>query len=238
MWKLYKDTVHNEKYLYKFLSEENLQKFLNNGEIWFSLAREFGDKMECTTIDDFTNGKLNIKKIQERQNKYLISCWHAATKEVLSMWDTYVDTPEKRRKVALRFLKSDLIQFIKQSSNLPPNTKSSIHGKVIYKNIIGKSKSSLQKKRIQYFSFRKEYAFRYEKEYRFVIALSRPFEQKGWSLKIGNENQLLFKILINPLLKKAEYQKTKQKLLNSPQGDKVTESSLIKWLQPESNLWD
>lgn len=238
MWKLYKDTVHNERYLYKFLSETNLQKFLSSGEIWFSLAREYGDRMECTTINDFSNGKLNIRKIQERQKKYLISCWHSATKEVLSMWDTYVDAPEKRRKVALRFLKTDLIELMKQSNSSPTNSKTSIHGRVLYKNIIGKSKTALEGKRMKYFSFRKEYAFRYEKEYRFVISLSKASQQKGWGCKIGNTNDLSFEILVNPLLKKDDYIKTKQKLLKGTHKGKVTESSLAKWLLPESDLWD
>jgi hypothetical protein len=238
MWKLYKDTVHNEKYLYKFLSEANLQKFLSSGEIWFSLAREFGDRMECTTIDDFSNGKLDIKTIQQRQNKYLISCWHSATKEVLSMWDTYVDAPENRRKVALRFLKTNLIQLVKQSKYLPANSKSSIHGRVLYKNIIGKNKTSLQEKRLKHFPFRKEYAFRYEKEYRFVIQLNKSFQQKGWGCQIGDANDLSFEILVNPLLKKDDYIKTKQKLLKGTHKGKVTESSLAKWLLPESDLWD
>ncbi|MBK7652437.1 MAG: hypothetical protein IPJ20_19335 [Flammeovirgaceae bacterium] len=59
-WELYQESEPKEKYLYRFLSKEHLEKYLNSGSIWMARSDQFGDKMECVTIKDLSKGTSNI----------------------------------------------------------------------------------------------------------------------------------------------------------------------------------
>jgi hypothetical protein len=88
------------------------------------------------------------------------------------------------------------------------------------------------KKKVKFNAFRKESAFKYESEYRFVIQISNEFGADGFNCGIGDSAELPFKILINPLLPSESYNKLKQKLLDGEHSKKVRDSKLVKWLKP------
>ena len=94
-WEDYNVTNVKGKYLYKFLSEKQLALFLETGNLWFSRADKFGDKMECVMISDLRATKPDFKKIESRKKRHLISCFHEATIETLAFWDTYAKTEEE-----------------------------------------------------------------------------------------------------------------------------------------------
>src|SRR6266487_4318430 len=104
-----------EKYLFKFLSQESLDRFLDTGSIWFSRADIFADKMECVRIADLKKEIPDFDKIEERKKHFLISCWHLGDKEPLALWDTYSESIEKRRTFAIKFKRADLISLIRDS---------------------------------------------------------------------------------------------------------------------------
>ncbi len=99
-WNTYNTSGITDKYLYKFLSLKDLNRFLKSGDIWFSRSDIFGDKMECVMIADLLKPQLPLPAIETRKKKFLISCWHIANKESLALWDTYAKSDKKRRKVA------------------------------------------------------------------------------------------------------------------------------------------
>ena len=109
-----------QKYLFKFLSEENLKKFLEAGDRWFSPADIFGDRMECVLIADLQENPIDQAKIESRKKRTLISCWHLADQESLAMWDTYSKTKSQRRVCAIRFNVKHLNKLVKATKpNLP-----------------------------------------------------------------------------------------------------------------------
>lgn len=237
-WKVYNTEDINSKYLYKFLSERHLLRFLQTGNIWFSRSDKFGDRMECVMIKDLLKTPPDFKEIEARKQKHLISCFHEGNKETLAFWDTYAKIDEDRRKFALRFDREDLIKKIvsnKETLNCMPSLSRLVHGKVRYMNLIGASNKKLEAKTIKYTAFRKEYVFAYEREYRFDITLKNQTNDLGININIGNPEVLDFAILVNPLLESMDYMNCIAKINEFGFNDKYEESTLAKWLKPE--LW-
>lgn len=233
-WKDYNPKRTRGKYLIKFLSEEFLFKFLETGNIWFSRADQFGDKMECVTIDDLEEKSFPFKKITDRKQKYLISCWHNVDNESLAMWDTSFDSFDKRRVYAIKFELNELIGLF-NSSNVPILTSENLFGNAVYQDL--KNKGSISKnKRIRNAAFRKENAFEYEKEFRFILKLKSKFNTEGQNINIGNPQDLKFTIMVNPLLKKRVFNYYEYILKNDPIAKiKLRHSELVNWLKP--NIW-
>ena len=237
-WEHFHSNDLKEKYLYRFLSNGNLEKFLQTGNIWMARADTFGDKMECVNLKDLTKDKPPIAEIEERKKKHLISCWHLATNESLAMWDTYVSDINKRRVLAIRFDTKTLISKVESQlhfNSLPNEAFKLIAGTVQYKNLLRNSKELSDADRVRYVAFRKEYVFKYENEFRFVIQGQNRFATLGIDFHLGKPQDLSFSILVNPLLEKEEYVKTRAKILDGQFANKFTESTLTKWLKPE--LW-
>jgi len=223
------------KYLYKFLSKKHLELFLNSGSIWFSRADKFGDKLECVTIQDLKKEKIDIKKVKQIQRQHLIACFHEATNETLAFWDTYSQNEDERRVFALKF---QLDEFCKKiiDANIPIEShkiKKRIHGKVIYKNLLSTKKETLEEKKVKYISLRKEYAFKYEREYRFVIKTKDQFDENGINIHLGNITTQVFEILVNPLLENEPYFKLLDYLKEKDVFDKFSLTKITKFFKPE-----
>ena len=235
-WELFHAKDLKEKYLYRFLSNENLERFLQTGCMWMARADTFGDKMECVSLKDLLAERPPISAIEERKRRHLISCWHLATNESLAMWDTYVSDSKKRRVLAVRFETDVLIDKIEsqlQVNNLPKEAFKLIAGTVQYKNLLRSSKDLSNSERVRYVAFRKEYVFKYENEFRFVAQGQSEFSDFGFNFYLGKTKDLPFSILVNPLLEKEEYLKTRSKVLAGEFTNRFSESSLTKWLKPE-----
>jgi hypothetical protein len=231
IWQDYNPSKKRGRYLIKFLSKKNLDRFLNSGEIWFSRADDFGDKMECVTINDLLKEEFPFEELINRKRRHLISCWHNVGRESISMWDTSYPSPDKRRVYALKFEAEELIDQIR-SSDFKFSTKEKLFGSVIYKNLL-RDKHELQEDRVRRAAFRKEYSYNYEQEFRFVAKGNTPYEGKGYGLHIGNPEDLNYQIMVNPLLKKDEYNQLTGKLNLSDLGKhKYKESELVHWLKP------
>ncbi|MDB5211145.1 MAG: hypothetical protein JWQ30_1972, partial [Sediminibacterium sp.] len=194
MWKSYHTDKMTGRYLYKFLSLNRLEYFLQHGAIWFSRADQFADKMECVHINDLLAEKPDFAKIESRKKMYLISCWYNADHESLALWDTYATEPAKRRTVAIRFERKQLVQLFKNTFyGYSSYFKNSFwHGGVVYRNLVNADLQSLNGAAMKHPSFRKEAAFSYEKEYRFVMELHKDFRvgPLGSAYHLGDVNSL------------------------------------------------
>lgn len=237
-WQTYNTENIKSMYLFKFLSEKNLFRFLESGNIWFARSDKFGDKMECVTINDLLKPIPDFNEIESRKRKHLISCFHEGNKETLAFWDTYAKTDEERRKFALRFNRDDFIQRIESRRiselSIPPVARL-VHGKVKYKNLIGAKAEKLVMNKVKYPAFRKEYVFAYEREYRFDILLKDETEQPGFNFNIGTPDTIPFAIYVNPLLDKKDYKVCLERINSSEYKQKFKMSTLTKWLKPD--LW-
>lgn len=237
-WKPYNTENNKSRFLYKFLSERNLIRFLQTGSIWFSRSDKFGDKMECVMIKDLFKSPPDFKEIEARKRRHFISCFHEGNKETLAFWDTYAKTDEERRKYAIRFNREDLISKItsnKQDLASFQNISHLVHGRVKYKNLIGASNQKLESKTVKYTAFRKEYVFAYEREYRFDIALKEESSDLGINIHVGNPELIDFSISVNPLLESIDYIDCVSTIDQVGFSGKFQESALAKWLKPE--LW-
>lgn len=239
-WEPYNIVKPTGKYLYKFLSEKYLEDFLNTGDIWFARSDVFGDKMECLMIDDLKNGRPDFQKIESRKKKHLISCFHIGTYETLALWDTYAKQDNDRRKYAIRFNLEQLVTWLADATvddkKLPATTNLLIHGNVKYKNIIAAKADKYNQLKVKHPSFRKEAAFTYEKEYRFVFRLKNEFIKKGVALKIGETRELNFTILVNPFLEDNDFKSALRFIKDKGYGDKWKLSPITKWVKPK--IWD
>lgn len=237
-WKTYNTKDTKEKFLFKFVPISRLKSFLSDGEVWFSRADQFGDKMECVRIDDIATAKLDYTKIEERKRKFLISCWHLADKESLAFWDTYSDNILDRKNIAIRFKREVLIyalnNYFHRNDKFYYETQW-IHGRVQYKNMVNRKVDSLNMSRLKFPAFRKEKAFSYENEYRFVIEQRDEHLDKGFGYFIGDPTRLSFDILINPLLKKEDFSAMKNRVIDLGFEKNIKDSILTKWLRPD--LW-
>jgi len=223
------------KYLYKFLSKKHLELFINTGCIWFSRADKFGDKLECITIGDLKNKKIHLEKVKQIQRQHLISCFHEATNETLAFWDTYASKEEDRRVFALKFNLKALCKKI-VASDIPLETDQVIkmvHGKVIYKNLLSSKKEIIFRKKVKHISLRKEYAFNYEREYRFVVKTKEGFKSDGINIYLGDIKTQKVEILINPLLEIDAYQKLQEYLKKRDVFGKFKITRITKFFKPE-----
>jgi hypothetical protein len=231
-WLTYHTKNIKKKYLFKFLSEDHTAKFLNTGDLWFSRADVFGDKMECVRLSDLEKSPIDHNEIDKRKKSTLISCWHLEDKETLALWDTYSKTKRDRRVCAIRFKLSDLNQLIELSRPKLSDTdiKRNVYGKIVYKDL--SASANLKKKSVIYSAFRKERAFKYESEYRFVIQLNSQYKDEGLIYSLGNPTRLPFHILINPLISSEEYKRLKNRFESGDHSSKVKESHLVDWVKP------
>lgn len=236
-WTYYEHSSQKERqYLIRFLSEEKLSKFLENGSIWFPRADTFGDKLECITVRDVKEGSLDYSQVELRKQKHLISCWHMATNESVAMWDSYVSDPKDRRMFALRFDRSELVNNIKDArftKEVHELAKTFLYGPVRYKNMLRQNPSIRKEDKLRYAAFRKEYSFTYENEYRFVVQLKHESPETGTGLYIGEPTHLNFMILVNPLLDEWDYENAKRIIIEAGFAEKLRDSSLAKWFKPE-----
>jgi hypothetical protein len=234
-WQHYWKKEVKEKYLFRFMSNTNLDLFLKSGAIWFSRADQFGDKMECSRIKDLRGGKPDIEALKRNQKQYIISCWHLADKESLAFWDTFAGSEADRRVYAVRFKTHYLLNVIQRAvfQNEFYYRSSFTHGHVRYRKLAGLT--SLEDEKIRYVAFRKEFAFRYEEEYRFVVRSERPFEHKGQNYYLSPTKELKFDILVNPFLEKDRYRYYQEHVLSGPLKAHLKNSDLADWLKP--SLW-
>ncbi len=234
-WQRYNNKSKDGRFLIKFLSEKHLFNFFDTGEIWFTRADKFGDKMECATIDDLKTEPFNFKKLTERKEKHLISCWHNVGRESISMWDTSFKKPEDRRVYALKFPAIEFINHISAcsfSDDVEEIIKERLMGRVIYKNLL-KNTKELEEDRMRRVAFRKEYSFNYEQEFRFVARGSTLFSKEGYGLKINDFANVNYTIMVNPLLEREDYIKYLEILKKHPIGQQRHKNSeLVKWLKP------
>lgn len=233
-WISYRKPSKNKKYLFKFLSSTHLEYFLSTGNIYFSRADKFGDKMECVRIADLRKEKPDIPRLRKLQKKHLISCWHHDNKEMLAFWDTFAHDPKARKNFALRFKTDYLLDIFGRSASYNwRNNYKMLYGDVRYKNLV--SLKYLEDKKIKHPAFRKEFAFRYENEFRFVIRNEVVFKEEGFGYRLGIAKNLEFDILVNPFLKKDDYELCNEKIKNSEFADHLQHSVLTRWLRPD--LW-
>jgi len=235
-WKRYNAIDLKERYLYKFIQKDFLFLFLGTKNIWFSRADEFGDKLECVLAMELLQGKPDYGKIVERKEKFLISCWHLANNESLALWDKYVNDKSKRRIAAIRFERSHLVERMNDSINHNDRfhyTRTFKHGAIKYKDLLSIKPSTFDALLVKYPEFRKEKAFAYENEYRFVIGLENKYYEKGFPYHLLEPPSISFDILINPLLEAAEYNLIKEEIHNKGYGNHLKDSALNRWLHPE-----
>lgn len=237
-WHSYHTTHIKEKYLFRFVSLKHLEDFLTNGTVWFSRADKFMDKMECVHVSDLVGKKPDFERIKRRKFRYLISCWHVADHESLALWDSYATSEEDRRRVAICFDRKQLVSYmhdfdVKNHIRFY-NSPLFLHGGVVYSNLVTADSMALSKAGIKYPAFRKEAAFKYENEYRFVIEQKNEAES-GFAYMLDDPKYLDFKIIINPLLESEDYIKVGERINELGFWDKHELSALAKWMKPE--LW-
>lgn len=223
------------KYLYKFLSKKYLLDFIKTGNIWFARADMFGDKLECITIPHLKNKQIKLEEVVELQQCHLISCFHQATYETIAFWDTFADNDETRRNFCIKFLKTDLDNYIinlEIDSSVLSNTKELYYGRVAYKNLLTNKPEKLIKNKVKKVSLRKEFAFAYEKEYRYIIRGNNVFKRNGFGLKIGKPSSLKYRILINPLLNDDKYSESIDLLEEHNVHDKFELTKITKFFKP------
>lgn len=234
-WQQYNDKPDNGKFLIKFMSEKNLFRFFKNGQLWFSRADQFGDKMECVTINDLKAKHFPFAKLIERKHKHLISCWHNVGRESISMWDASYESLSDRRVYAIKFKTDELIKLIQPATfatDIENLIRENLFGRVVYKNLL-KDRNELDIDKMKRVAFRKEYSFSYEQEFRFVVRGNKVFKDKGYGLDMGDPMTLDYSIMVNPLLLKEDYIAYLNKLLAHPVGnEKYQDSELVGWLKP------
>lgn len=238
------DTYHTtdltEKYLYRFLSKEFLFEYLEKKAIWFSRGDGFGDKMECVMLKDLLVERPDFTDLERRKKTFLISCWHLANNESLALWDTYVKSKEQRRVAAIRFSRKDLARHFYDGILMNGhgfNYRARwMQGSVQYRNLTTMRKpQDVEEAVVKYSVFRKEYAFRYESEYRFVLQLPEPYSKKGFLFRLPEPPRVKFDVLVNPMLDADEYVALREEVKDRGYGEYLKESHLNRWLHPD--LW-
>lgn len=238
------DTYHTtdltEKYLYRFLPKQFLFEFLDKKAIWFSRADRFGDKMESVMLKDLLAEKPDFVELTKRKRRFLISCWHLANNESLALWDAYVKSKEDRRVAAIRFRRKDLAKLFKDGISMNEhgfNYRARwMQGNVQYRNLTTLRKfQEVADATLKYAVFRKEHAFRYESEYRFVLELPEPFSKEGFLFRLPHPPALKFDVLVNPMLEAGEYKALRAEIDDLGYGACLKDSHLNRWLHPD--LW-
>lgn len=237
MWKTYHTKNITESYLFRFLTIHHLSDFLKTGNIWFARADQFLDQMECAYVEDLINA-LDTSRINARKRRFLVSCWSVSDHESIGLWNQFHAKGHERRTVAIRFKREYLIKLVKElfHANHRFYHRTNFHlGKVSYRQLAGATPELLEKARISYPFFRKEQAFDFEREFRFVVEFHKEDNEapKGFGYRIGKPNHLEFEILINPLLNKAEHLEIEEIIQSLGFKNKLMDSALRNWFKQE-----
>lgn len=235
IWTTYHTEKITAKYLYRFLTLDYLRDFLKTGSIYFARADRFLDNKECAQIDDFLHPD-GQALIEARKKMHLVSCWNLGDTESFAMWNQNHSTGEEMRVVALRFKVRYLTQCFLTSMSPTFHfyyLTEFYMGKVSYFPLAGAGPESLQKSKVLYPMFRKDQAFSFENEFRFVIKYHKdskeaPMEYRFW---LNYPYLLDFDILVSPFLNQNQSDEILAVANEFKLGDRVKTSSLKDWIK-------
>lgn len=251
------DNIEEKKFLYRYISLDKLQNFLESKSIWFSRADKFEDKLECVELQSYrewSNLWRGILKAPEklnyglkgdilstarefkynflsdqlyRQKQTFVSCWYMQDYESIAMWELY----SKSDGLALKFDANNLISYILDSCSAIdlPYMQKLVCGPVRYMDYIGLDYKDYPKGFFDgYVAFRKNNSFSHESEYRFVLMADSPLENIfGVPIPLQNLANLNFEIIPSPKNSKSDEVKLIELLQAYNMFDKLKESQLL-----------
>ncbi len=172
-----------EKYpcLIKFMDLTKLLDFIMTGAFHFTRLDHFEDKLEAISqrqlVKYFEHQiKLPFSLIKElpiekRQKFYFASCWFAASRESVGMWNLYSNSDS----IALRFNADDFITMWKNELIKVTPSRNRIDriyiNSVEYKNYLEKKDALSFKDENKIIGFHKDKSFEHEKEVRVLIKM-------------------------------------------------------------------
>jgi hypothetical protein len=172
-----------------------------------------------------------IKKSQKRQ---YVNCWFASDRESMAMWNLYSN--EDSVAVRLNFekvkveLKNSFGEFISQNGN-----RISVIGDEITYLKLNPFDESLPKQSLKYSALKKDIAFQYEMEYRFlIVTISNIDEVESFTAPI-NINKLDLIVVTHPNMQGWKYANIEKILRLSGLKIKLERSPIL--LNPEFRIF-
>lgn len=234
-WTTYHTKEITAKYAYRFLTLNFLIDFLKTGTVYFARADRFLDNMECAHVEDLFHPEREAL-IESRKRMHLVSCWNLGDTESVAMWNQNHASGDDRRVVAIRFKVKGLMQCF-LTSMVPTNNfyfKTEFYmGKVSYFSLAGATLDRLQKSRVLFPMFRKEIAFNFENEFRFVIKYHKDSKEAPmeYRFRLNYPYALDFDIVLSPLLNQEECDEIMKVANEYNLGKRVKLSSLKDWIK-------
>jgi hypothetical protein len=165
------------KYLRRYTTLPFLLDILQNMCITLVNPMTWEDKNDTYFIDKYK---------KESKNKTVLALCFSEANETYHHWKVYAGTSSG---VCIQFHKNSLINCFKRY-------KGGKHGKVLYKTINRLDKDIIENKiKLEHLPFIKRYAFRDEKEYRFLYASSK---EEWQTFDINIDKGSISKIVMNP----------------------------------------
>lgn len=138
---------------------------ITNPAIDKALGKGYGESFNKEREKDFIEVK---KKSIAMQSSQFVNCWIRSERESIAMWNLY----SNRNSVAIRAKATELLNYFKRNLELQPYLYPSYHficGSVTYLKI-NPFDHFVDPQLPKYSAFKKEVAFDFEKEFRFLIA--------------------------------------------------------------------
>lgn len=188
--------LSKDQLLWRYIDLHKLIDLLSNKRLTFSRLDQFSDPNEGVSYDliaqRYQIQKINIsnktlikllpdhrieikdtkdlieEKIKQRRQCQYVNCWIKSKRESIAMWNLY----SNKDSIALKIKAETIIDYfrsiVKKSNTLEPKAEF-ICGSVRYFELNPFNPSA--KPKLPYYSaFKKELAYDYEKEYRFLIS--------------------------------------------------------------------
>ena len=192
--------LKKEDYLWRYIDLHKLLDLIIKKQLYFSRLDQFNDPFDGITMNliekryfakmsNINNPNIPsdlVKKMKWQQNKTLedceiesqirrktqyVNCWIKSERESIAMWSLY----SNKESVALKANGIQLVNYFEYLINLQPTLYKEcdfVCGSVFYFKL--NPLDPFEKRTLPKFSaFKKDVAFDYEKEYRFLIAIPK-----------------------------------------------------------------
>lgn len=172
-----------------------------------------------------TKKLLEQKFLQRRQCQY-VNCWIKSNRESIAMWNLYSNKDSIALKINAKYLIGYFRSVIKKAKNLEPKAEF-ICGSVRYFEL--NPFNPIAKPRLPYYSaFKKELAYDYEKEYRFLISFpieSIDIDKTYYFLKIDKYFLNSIELVCHPEMEEWKFKNIeklcKLSMINNPKRSSI-----------------